>query len=63
MNNDVIPACSVPGLPGLETRLQIEHAGLITELEKKVSDDPEHACCSCERLCQRKNVTQFKLDN
>ena len=56
VSNDVIPACSVPDHPGLETRLQIERAEFITELAKKVSDDPEHACCSCECLCQRKNV-------
>ena len=32
---------------------------MIAELEKKLADDPEFACCSCERLLQRKNVTAF----
>ena len=50
----------VPGLPGLEPRLQVTHADLITKLEKLVSDDPAFACCSCERLFQRKNVTSMK---
>ena len=61
--DDVVPDCSVPGLPGIETQLQIKHAKLITELEKKVSDDPQHACCSCERLFLRRSVTQFKRDD
>ena len=61
--DDVVPDCSVPGLPGIETQLQIKHAKLITELEKKVNDDPEHPCCSCERLFLKKRVTHFKLDD
>ena len=46
----VIPDNSVEGLPNLEQELQVKHAGLITKYEKGLSDDPEHACCSCERL-------------
>ena len=49
-----------PGLPGLETKLQIEHATVITQFEDELNDDPEYACCSCERLHQRKNVTRMK---
>ena len=55
-DSSVIPHYSVHGLPGLETWLHIEHADLISKLEKDVSDDPEHVCCSCERLFLRKNV-------
>ena len=36
------------------------HADLITSLEKKVDDYPDHACCSYERLLQRKDVTSPK---
>ena len=36
----------VPGLPNLEAQLKVRHADLITSLEKKVNDYPEHACCS-----------------
>ena len=32
---------------------------MIAELYKKLADDPDFACCSCERLLQRKNVTAF----
>ena len=48
------------GLPGLEPLLQLKQAPLITELEKELADDPEYACCCCERLLQRKNVTSMK---
>ena len=48
------------GLPSLEPLLQVKHATLITKLEKEVGDDPEYACCCCERLHQRKNVTSMK---
>ena len=40
------------GLPSLEPLLQVKHANLITKLEKEVGDDPEYACCCCERLHQ-----------
>ena len=51
---------SVPGLPNLEAQLKVRHADLITSLEKKVNDYPEHACCNCECLLQRKDVTSLK---
>ena len=47
-----------PGLPNLETELLVKHAGVITMLEKQIRDDPEYACCSCERLHQRSSVTR-----
>ena len=34
---------------------------MIAELDKKLGDDPEFACCSCERLLQRKSVTAFEF--
>ena len=46
-------------LPDIESELLLEHAEMIAELEKKLAEDPEFACCSCERLLQRKNVTTF----
>ena len=49
-----------PGLPNLETELLVKHAGVITMLEKQIHDDPEYACCSCERLHQRSSVTSLK---
>ena len=45
-----------PNMPDIESELCIKHANVIVELEKKLADDPEFACCSCERLLQRKNV-------
>ena len=48
-----------PKLPGLESELIIDNAEMISQLEKQLADDPEFACCSCERLHQRKKVTAF----
>ena len=39
------------------------HAQVIADFEKEVDDDPEHACCSCERLHQRKSVTRVRLSD
>ena len=41
--------------------LQVKYADIICEYEKKLKDDPEFACCSCECLQFRKNVTMFKF--
>ena len=49
--------------PKLEALLHITYAKLITDLEKEIDDYPEHACCSCERLHQRKSVTVVKLSD
>ena len=54
---------STPGLPNLEPQLKVRHAELITSVEKKVNDYPEHACSSCERLFQRKDVTSLKKND
>ena len=42
--------------PHLESQLAVTHTKLITELEKEISDYPEHVCCSCEQQHQRKSV-------
>ena len=49
--------------PNLEGQLYVTYAKLITELEKEINDYPEHVCCSCERLHQRKSVTIVKLSD
>ena len=51
-----------PNLPNLESELYVDHAVLIAKLDKKVVDDPEFMCCSCEQLHCRKNVTAFEFD-
>ena len=43
---------------GVENKLFIEHAQLITQYEREIDDYPEHLCCSCECLYQRKSVTK-----
>ncbi|KAL5488752.1 hypothetical protein EMCRGX_G017739 [Ephydatia muelleri] len=55
---------SSSGLGCIERDLKVMHADLIAELQSKFSDDAEFACCSCERLCQRKQVSHvnFSLD-
>ncbi|KAL5482215.1 hypothetical protein EMCRGX_G022512 [Ephydatia muelleri] len=52
------------GLGCIERDLKVTHADLIAELQSKFNDDAEFACCSCERLCQRKQVSRvnFSLD-
>ena len=50
-----------PSLPDLESKLHVQHAEMIAELEAKLADDPEYPCCSCERLHQKKNVTAFEF--
>ena len=55
---------SSSGLGCIERDLKVTHADLIAELQFKFNDDAEFACCSCERLCQRKQVSRvnFSLD-
>ena len=58
---DVDPSAhssTTDGLRNLEGNLKIKHAQLITNFEKLKNDDPEHACCSYERLCLRKKHHQ-----
>ena len=49
-----------PGLPGLEAKLQVKHATVITQFEEELNDDPEYACCCCECSQQRKALTSMK---
>ena len=42
----------------LETTLQLQHALVISQLEKEWNDDAENMCCSCQCLFQRKSVTK-----
>ena len=35
----------------------------VTELEKEISDYPEHVCCSCGKLHQRKSVTRVNISD
>ena len=52
-----------PNLPDLESELHVQYAAIISEVEKKFSNDAEFPCCSCERLLLRKQVTAFKLSD
>ena len=49
--------------PISESQLMIKHAHIISQLEKEIDDYPQHVCCSCERLHQRKFVTRVKLSD
>ena len=49
--------------PTLEMDLAIAHAALIAAFEKEINDFPEHACCCCERLHQRKSVSVVRLSD
>ena len=41
-------------------RQLVIYAPIIEEYNDKLSEDPEFACCSCERLMFCNNVTKFK---
>ena len=55
---DIAPADSMLRRPHLESELLVDNALLIAQLQKEIDDYHEHACCSCERLHQRKAVTR-----
>ena len=71
MNHHALGNCNTPNDEGtdecdlenrsLESWLQIRYAKLIHDFQKEIDDHPLHACCSCERLCQRKSVTRVTL--
>ena len=60
---DIVAADSILRNPNLESHLLLTHAKIIKDFEKEIEDFPEHACCSCERLHQRKCVTKIKLSD
>ena len=49
--------------PNLESHLLTTYAKLMIDLDKEIDDYPEHVCCSCECLHQRKNVTIVSLSD
>ena len=59
MNSSLPLAASASVIRYVEAHLFIKHAQVISGLEKEI-DDPEHVCCSCECLHQRKCVTRVK---
>ena len=60
---DIVAADSMLRNPNLESHLLLTHAKIIKDFEKEIEDFPEHSCCSCERLHQRKCVTKIKLSD
>ena len=49
--------------PDLEMQLMTTHAALMTALDREIYDFPDHACCCCERLHQRKSVSVVRLSD
>ena len=49
--------------PNLESHLLTTYANLMIDLDKEIDDCPEHVCCSCECLQQRKSVTIVSLSD
>ena len=49
--------------PDLEDKLIFTHAALITEFKKEIDDFPEHVCCCCERLNQRKSISVVRFSD
>ena len=58
---DIVPVDSTLGRPHLESKLLEDNVLLIAQLQKEIDDYPQHACCSCERLHQRKAVSRVEL--
>ena len=61
--NDSECGDSVLRQPDLEEQLVLTHAALITELDKEINDFPEHVCCCCDRLNQRKSISVVRLSD
>ena len=59
-NSLAVASFMQPGMPGVEAKLEWEHATVITQFEEELHNDPEYACCSFECLHQRKAVTSMK---
>ena len=60
---DIVADDSMLRIPNLESHHLITHPKIIKDFEKEIEDFPEYACCSCERLDQRKCVTIIKLSD
>ena len=48
-------------MQNIEQHLMVKYAGIINQYMKEVADDPIHACCSCERLFKRSQVTAVEI--
>ena len=46
-----------------ESQLLLTNATVIKAYEKKLREDPDCACCSCERLSERSGVTKVKFSD
>ena len=42
--------------------MQVQYAKVFEEYKKKLNDDAEYSCCSCERLLTKASDTQFTID-
>ena len=62
-HTDTVAAGSMLRNPNLESHLLTTCAKLMINLDKEIDDYPEHVCCSCERLHQRKSVTIVSLSD
>ena len=62
-STDDVCCNSVLRQPDLEVHLTLTHVALIACLDKEIDDFPEHMCCCCERLHQRKSVSVVRLSD
>ena len=62
-HTETVAAGSMFRDPNLESHLMTTYAKLMIDLDKEIDDYPEHVCCSCERLHQRKSVTLVSLSD
>ena len=62
-HTETVAAGSMLRNPNLESHLLTTYAKLMIDLDKEIDDYPEHVCCSCERVHQRKSVTIVSLSD
>ena len=56
------PILASEGLVDIEKVLQVKRAKVFDAYREKLKDDPEYACCSCERLLTKSSVKQLTAD-
>ena len=60
-DEETLSTAEVKSLSISEAHLEVEFAAIIEEFYKKLKQDPEFTCCSCERLLLKKTLTHFNI--
>ena len=60
-DEESLSVAEMKSLSTSEAHLEVEFAAIIEEFYKKLKEDPEFTCCSCERLLLKKTLTHFNV--